>query len=673
MMSARSLRADLLIAAVLPVVVFALAAVITFFAASRIQREGRVFSKLETVASFLADSAEFGILTGDSDALIDPVSKAMADEDIVHVSIYDKTGQLLVVQGDRELPFFSEREMPREGDWERPRSLGSDLYELRQAARYRVESENEMLGFLYGEADEAAASSEVHGFVRIVMSGERVSAEYRGLLLASLATMAVVLVLGCIFALMLSRKSIRGMSLLSAAARRIGRGQLDIVVPEVGGDEVSALARAFNEMGGELREARDEIAAHQSQLQEKVEERTRELNEMRIEAERANMAKSQFLANMSHEIRTPMTAILGYTEVMVEDDRLPSDVSELLHIVGRNGSHLLEIINGVLDLSKIEAGRLQPEPAPTDLARLVVEVASAIRVRSDERGVELRVEFVTPIPSRLDIDPVRVRQALMNLVGNAVKFTREGSIRVVVAHDPEVAKACICVIDTGIGIDPETIPSLFLEFEQGDASMSRRFGGTGLGLAITRRLARMLGGECMLESEPDVGTRAILTFDAVETPGAEVRVISGEEQVLAEEPRAVSEEDDRLPARILYAEDGPDNQRLISHHLRKAGAEVQIAENGRIAVDMIEAEPDFDLVLMDMAMPEMDGYTAAHTMREMGVEIPIIALTAHALAGERDKCIAAGCDGYLSKPIKRAELVRALRKALDDYRKGTQA
>ena len=460
------------------------------------------------------------------------------------------------------------------------------------------------------------------------------------------------------------RSQSRGIAALAETMQRVGSGDLGVQVPELGAGEVGKLGRAFNQMIEQLGYVHGELEAHRATLEQKVAERTIELEVARNEAQRANRSKSDFLANMSHEIRTPMTAILGYADLLLDDEmQLGEEPRRLLEIVRRNGGHLLDVLNDVLDLSKIEAGRLDVEEIPSSLVHVVSEVASLMRIRADEKGIALEVAFDTPIPSEVFSDPTRLRQAVANLLSNAIKFTERGHVRIRARFDPETDTARIDVEDTGIGIAPEKRAALFRAFGQADSSITRRFGGTGLGLAITKRIAVLLGGDCTVESEVGRGSTFSLTVSAKPTPGARMLQVFGEAE-LDRETRRPSGTGEPIRARILLAEDGPDNQRLISMMLRKAGADVAVAENGQTAVDRARLER-FDLILMDMAMPVMDGYTAARTLREMGMEIPIVALTAHALAGEREKCLAAGCNAYLTKPIDRPDLLAQIRALLE--------
>ncbi len=389
-----------------------------------------------------------------------------------------------------------------------------------------------------------------------------------------------------------------------------------------------------------------------------------ELAEAKNAAEKANLAKSQFLANMSHEIRTPMTAILGFADLLHENTVKPENVAAV-DTIRRNGDYLLELINNILDLSKIEAGKLEIQRVRCSPLEILSEVASLMKVRADAKGLSLALQCQGSIPRTIETDPVRLRQILINLVGNAVKFTEVGGVLVVVRlTDDSIGKANlrIEVSDTGIGMNGEQTEKLFQPFVQADTSATRRFGGTGLGLTISRRLAHILGGDIRAQSEPGMGS----TFTVDVSPGPLVGVAMTDRFPKAESTRTPAETFDLtadvvLNCRILLAEDGPDNQRLISFLLRKAGADVVMAENGRVAVECVgRAQADgrpFDLVLMDMQMPAVDGYQATERLRADGCTVPIIALTAHAMAGDRQKCLQAGCNDYLTKPIDRSEFL----------------
>jgi signal transduction histidine kinase/DNA-binding NarL/FixJ family response regulator/HPt (histidine-containing phosphotransfer) domain-containing protein len=381
-------------------------------------------------------------------------------------------------------------------------------------------------------------------------------------------------------------------------------------------------------------------------------------------AEAANVAKSQFLANMSHEIRTPLTAILGFAENLLQPAMTDAERRTSVKTIVRNGEHLLEIINGILDLSKIEAGRLEIERMRVSTVQLAADVISIMRVRADAKNLPLNLRFDGPVPETILCDPTRLRQILLNLVGNAIKFTTTGGVELVVDLVDGAGKMPhlrFRIIDTGIGLTREQAAKLFQPFTQADGSTTRKFGGTGLGLAISRHLARLLGGDVTLESVPGQGS----VFSVIIDPGPlqSVTLLDRVDEALAFEPEvAVADLSTvRLSARILLAEDSPDNQALISSFLQKLGAAVTIACDGREAVERALAAQStaeqFDLVLMDMQMPELDGLEATRTLRGHKFAAPIIALTANAMGGDQQRCLDAGCSDYATKPIDRPRLV----------------
>jgi PAS domain S-box-containing protein len=391
----------------------------------------------------------------------------------------------------------------------------------------------------------------------------------------------------------------------------------------------------------------------------------RELRAAKDTAEAATQAKSQFLASMSHEIRTPMTAILGYADLLMDPTADASAQDNYAAVIRRNGEHLLSLINDILDLSKIEAGRLALDMQRCSVVALLAEVASVVRPRTEQRGVLFKVDYAGPMPETILTDGVRLRQALINLAGNAAKFTEQGSVRLVASLLPEwrdnQPAVRIEVIDTGIGIAEEVLPRLFQPFVQGDASMSKKFGGTGLGLAISRQIAHLLGGDLTVASVLGQGSTFTLTV-----PTGSLKDVLLLQQPAEAEASTVSQTvgppaEDLKGLRVLLAEDGYDNRELIRNVLCRAGAEVECVENGRMAVTRAEAGPKaFDVILMDMNMPEMDGYDATRMLRDHGYQRPILALTANAMSDDSQRCQDAGCDAHLPKPIDRAELIQSI-------------
>ncbi len=394
-----------------------------------------------------------------------------------------------------------------------------------------------------------------------------------------------------------------------------------------------------------------------------------QLRRARVAAEAANSAKSEFVANVSHELRTPMTAILGYTDLLLDPNLAAEAHSEHIQTIRQNGEHLLAIINDILDLSKIEAQRMSVARIPCELCRILNEIESLMRMRAQEKHLDLTINIAGPVPQVIQTDPTRLRQILLNLVGNAIKFTPQGQVRISARMDQTGALA-FEVADTGIGMSEGEISRLFEPFVQSDNSNTRSFGGTGLGLAISRRLARLLGGDISVRSELGKGSVFTLTVDP--GPIESVPTIHNyDPAVLAHETAARPSPPARqLAGKILLAEDTAASAELFAHYLRTAGAEVTLAEHGQsacaIALDAAAAGNPFDLILMDMQMPEMDGFQATRKLRAAGITAPIIALTAHARGEDRDACLQCGCTDFLSKPMKRNELLEMIWRHLPE-------
>ena len=374
-----------------------------------------------------------------------------------------------------------------------------------------------------------------------------------------------------------------------------------------------------------------------------------ELRAAREHAEAASVAKSEFLANMSHEIRTPMTAILGFVDLLADPDLSEAERDEFLQTVRVNGVHLLSVLNDVLDLAKIESGKLEVDLQPHSPAAIVEEVATLMRVRAEAKELELSVSFESPLPERVETDGARLKQILLNLVGNAVKFTQRGRVSIACRAEGEPDRPVLrfSIRDTGIGMTSEELGRVFEAFAQADASVTRRFGGTGLGLNISQKLALLLDGELRATSTPGRGSEFELLVPLRLPRSGATR---------SPKPRREPAPSRPLEGRrILLVEDGRDNQRLIGFLLRRAGASVTAAFNGRegleTTLESVASGEPFDLVLMDMQMPVMDGYSATRAMRERGVRLPVVALTAHALEEDRQRCLEAGCDDFASKPL----------------------
>jgi signal transduction histidine kinase/ActR/RegA family two-component response regulator len=427
----------------------------------------------------------------------------------------------------------------------------------------------------------------------------------------------------------------------------------------------------------------DLLRAHTQQLKEIVNERTRELSEAIEQLKESDSAKGMFLANMSHELRTPMTAILGFADFLIEEGDLssaPASRLDYLHTIKRNGKHLLRIVDDILDMSKIDAGKLDVERVYVSPIEIVSDVRDLLRQSAIDKGLGLEVSYDGRIPKKIQSDPTRLRQILTNIIGNAIKFTTRGGVRLevkLVGADSETPHIQFAVTDTGCGMSPKALTTIFDAFSQADASVTRQHGGTGLGLSISKHLAELLGGDLKAESiegsgstfTVTVGTGSLEDVPLIEptsedlTTGTDLDSLS----TLAYLRRVKAQ---GRGARVLLVEDGPDNRRLIKAILERVGFTVGLAENGLQGVEMALAACDnhepFDVILMDIQMPVLDGYEATEKLRVEGYAGSIIALTAHAMTEDRERCLTAGCDDYVCKPVRRRELVDAILKYLPD-------
>ena len=403
-------------------------------------------------------------------------------------------------------------------------------------------------------------------------------------------------------------------------------------------------------------ELRAELRRTNRGLEAAIEERTGELRQARDAAFRAAQVKSEFLANMSHEIRTPMNAVLGTVAMLMEAGLAP-DQRSLAETIERSGRDLLTIINDILDFSKLEAGKLRIEAIPFDLRETVEAVVSLLTAKAEAKQIRLRAKIAEGTPQHVTGDPGRLRQVLTNLIDNALKFTEQGFVMVHVAPVPGpdgISTVSFTIRDSGIGIPKDKLASIFEKFTQADTSTTRKFGGTGLGLTICRQLAELMGGAITATSEPGSGSTFALTIP-FKQPAAQV------------EPAAsAASTPGRLSGKVLLAEDYPANQRIARWMLERLGLEVTLAEHGKQVLDQL-ARDRFDLILMDCQMPEMDGYDATRAIRTSAAPyagMPIVAMTAAALATDRDRCLAVGMNDYVSKPVQQEDLARVLARWL---------
>ncbi len=390
--------------------------------------------------------------------------------------------------------------------------------------------------------------------------------------------------------------------------------------------------------------------ANAETILQKLKKSQKQLSKEREIAKNANRVKTLFLAHMSHEIRTPLAAVLGFTDLLKDPALSQAERLNYIDIIERTGNNLKDIINDILDISKVEAGHFEMDLIPFSLQTLIQEVHSVLKLKCHEKNIDLLFEPDGEIPRYVKTDPKRLRQILVNLIGNSIKFTDKGFVKMI--YKVEASSLCFRVYDTGLGISGKQKSRLFENFSQGDSSVSRRFAGTGLGLALSRKLARMLGGDIKLISS-EINEGSVFEIKLNFEPASEVTVW----------PKKYSFEED-VPdfegKKILVVDDSADNRLLLECALKKIGCQVFTAADGAEALTKTETQY-FDLILMDMQMPVMDGYVAAQHLRSRECKTPVIALTANALKEDRLKCIEAGCDDYLSKPLQKEELYEIIR------------
>ncbi|WP_260962989.1 ATP-binding protein [Pseudomonas citri] len=602
---------------------------ISFFTFVRIQDLRQELNHTgQLIANQLAPATEYGVISGNKDVLESLLTATLATPHVRFLEIQDSTDKVLVYV-----------EQPEQS---RSRSQQVEVFQA-PVRLQRIALNND---FLQGTSTSIGTSGEDYlGRVVVGMSSDAFSQRQQEILLKA----AILALFALLFTFLVARRLASDLSRpirdIGNAVKAIQQGDYSTPLPIVDDAELGALSRHINNLADGLEQASQE--QHQAMAQ---------LIKTREEAEKANSAKSEFLAMMSHELRTPMNGVLGMLQLL-ETTPMTDEQHEYTALASQSSEHLLKVINDILDFSRIERSALELEHIPFNLAELVSNCAQSFQHSAAQRMLGL--DLLTPDDMQaLEVqgDPTRIRQILVNLIGNALKFTEQGRITVQCqwqALDHELLWFTCTVRDSGIGIPAESLERMFDAFQQADSSISRRYGGTGLGLPIARTLAERMGGTLRAQSEEGQGS--VFTL--------EIPLALSRQTPPARAPRVAVSSGDGEGRNVLLVEDNPVNQTVIEAMLRSLGFIVSVAEDGARAIEHAD-EQVFEAILMDCRLPIIDGYEATRQIRRLPgyTDVPIIALTANALQGDREACLAAGMNDYLAKPFKRVDLQQILQR-----------
>ncbi|WP_324157875.1 ATP-binding protein [Ideonella sp.] len=625
-----------------------LSSLVSSWQASR-QIRATLVEQGQRVAQSLAGQSALALMSGTGDNATDALRATLDFPDVIGVEIRSLDGQVLLTRGQARVNGALTLPAPSA-----------------DAARLAAET-SEAWHFIAPVVARRAASpfevgegrDELLGDVRVVQGKGTLRHMMAQVFFTNLAVSLSIAVLFVLAIRVLASRLTRPLTDLSEVMVRAERGDREVLAQASGTSDIEQMAHAFNRMITAQRGREDELQHHREQLEAAVRERTAELLQAKERAESANAAKSQFLARMSHELRTPLNAVIGYAQILKMDGGLTERQRVGLDNIHAGGEHLLTLIVDILDLARIEAGRIELFPGPVRPQSLLRSVADIVRLKAEEKGLAFNVRLADGVPAMVVADEKRLRQVLINLLGNAVKFTDGGHVTLVLRPgEGPTAAGCARlrfeVSDSGVGIAPEALERLFQPFEQaGEAH--RRAAGTGLGLAISRQLVGLMGGDIHVRSQP--GSGSLFWFEIDAAPAAEERTVRavGHATPGYEGPRR----------RVLVADDVPVNRKMLCELLRQLGFEAHEAADGLQALDQVRLVAP-DLVLMDVRMPGMDGLEATTELRRQAAtaRLPVIMVSANAAPEDQHRSLAAGADAFLAKPVDRARLLELLTEHL---------